>query len=205
MISKIDKKTNRIVVREYVFKKFLFILLEITFLYFLFKTFFPNIFKFSDKNFKIVLVGILIFIIYRSYKDFSKKVDYLDTTDLIYEISKKEDGKERLYRFMMLYSETIDKSKLKIDILKSFTPIPIIVFFLGVLWNSDISILGVSFTFLDNIKNFSASSAQILVLIMFITFFYYLYSFSSAWSTYKSAIKYYYEFKYEYDTFQKEK
>lgn len=194
------RKINRQVTIKRVLLNTIFTIFVLFFLYSLFNTFFPNIVSVGNKHFKIVLLVVFIYLVFKSYRDYCRIMEHLELSDLIREIKREDNAENRLYYFMMFESGIIDKTKVKIDILKSFTPVPFVIFLLGVLWDSKFKIITGEYSkFLDKLINFDISIEEIFILIMFLMIFYYAYSFRSAWLTYKSAIESFYKFKYEYD------
>ncbi|SMF69361.1 hypothetical protein [Paenibacillus barengoltzii] len=102
------------------------------------RTFFPDVSKFMlSVYFWLVYTIIVIGICYKEYKDFK---DFSKHLDLIYETKNEELSYAKLEKFAVWSGTFAEISKTKLDILKAFSPIPIIIFILGVYTNNNSSI-----------------------------------------------------------------
>lgn len=199
------KNENRIFVLKRVVLNLFIAVVGLILLYTLFNSFFPSQVSIKNTYFRITLMIIGIYLAVKNYYYYKNLLGVLERSDVIYKIKQNYNAKERLYYFVVFYSERIDQCKMKIDILKSLTPVPIMVFLLGILLNSDISNLGEGIeAFVDNIKNLNVSNEQVILFMVFLLMFYYLYEYRSAWMTYKDALKGYFAYKYEHDIYQGE-
>ncbi|MGR6896982.1 hypothetical protein [Rummeliibacillus sp. BSL5] len=196
MNIKDQRKINRTVSIQKVLQNALFTILILGFVYAMFSSFFPDIVNINNTIFRVVLFFIFIYLLFKNFNDYQKYVEHLNFKDSVARLKREDNAKEKLYFFVMEESKTIDTAKVKIDILKSFTPVPFMIFLLGVLWDSKLN-------FLEKLVEFDISIKETFILVMFIIIIYYIYSFRSVWVTYKSAIDAYYTFKYEYDIYKK--
>lgn len=184
-------------------------------MYFVFNNIMPKIVSLDNKVFIIIFILVVIYIIVKNYFSYKGLLVHLNRSDTIYKIMSKEDvvggrsPKDSFYYMSMLYAENLEVIKMKIDILKSLVPVPIIVLLLGLLLNSDANILvnEVLLTF-DNLKSMKFNNLnikEIMLLTIILLIFYYCYEFLKTWFYYKATLKAYYTYRYEYDILDNEK
>lgn len=205
--------------RNYVLKRVsINIVLSISILfimYFFFNDIIPKVVSFDNKVFKIFFILVIIYIVVRNYFSYKGLLVHLNRSDNIYEIKSEENviggrsPKSNFYYLSMLYAESLEVIKMKIDILKSLVPVPIIVLLLGLLLNSDTNILvkEILLTF-DNLKSMKFNNLnikEIMLLSIILLIFYYCYEFVKTWFYYKATLKAYYTYKCEYDFLENEK
>lgn len=183
-------------------------------MYFFFNDIIPKIVSLDNTFFKVFFIFVIIYIVVRNYFSYKGLLVHLNRSDNIYEIKSEENviggrsPKNNFYYLSMLYAENLEVIKMKIDILKSLVPVPIIVLLLGLLLNSDTNILvnEILLTF-DNLKNMKFNNLnikEIMLLSIIFLIFYYCYEFVKTWLYYKATLKAYYSYKFEYDVLEKE-
>lgn len=184
-------------------------------MYFFFNDIMPKIVSFDNKVFKIIFILVVIYIVVKNYFSYKGLLVHLNRSDNIYEIKSEGDlvgvssPRENFYYISMLYAENLEVIKMKIDILKSLVPVPVIVLLLGLLLNSDTNILvnEVLLTF-DNLKSMKFNNLnikEIMLLTIILLIFYYCYEFLKTWFYYKATLKAYYTYRCEYDILDSEK
>lgn len=141
----------------------------------------PATFKGIILNIKFIWVLIFIVIIYSLlvYKDFKKEHDILIATDKIYQCYREK----AIIEFKVLYSLFETKSKIaekKLDILKFFSPFPLLIYFLG-LYIDNKSVL---FKTID-IATYTIGINYILMYLGFGLIVLYLYSLIKVYLLYK--------------------
>ncbi|WP_256816044.1 hypothetical protein [Cytobacillus sp. Bac17] len=102
--------------------------------FFIYTSYSPIMFTLNEKKF--LWTGLFIFIIYRTISNFNFLKKSLDHYTFVSELKKNPYPRSELITVINSYKTIADKLKLYIDILKSFSPVPIIVFILGLLLNN---------------------------------------------------------------------
>lgn len=201
MLNREDaKKINRQVVLTRIGMNLLITIAGFIILYMFFNSMYPRFINFKNHLFVVAFRVLIVYVIIKNIINYKNLMEYLSRNYAIMEIRNSANAKDRFYFFALMYLEKLEISKTKLDIMKSLTPIPIIVFLLGVLIDIEFSILGEWLTTLINdVKSFNFNVKQSIILISFVLIFYYLNEYRSAWSAYKYNLREYYAFKYEYD------
>lgn len=208
------KKFNRNYVLKRVTINIVLSISSLFIMYFFFNDIIPKIVSLDNKVFKVFFIFVIIYIVVRNYFSYKGLLVHLNRSDNIYEIKSEENviggrsPKNNFYYLSMLYAESLEVIKTKIDILKSLVPVPIIVLLLGLLLNSDTNILvnEILSTF-DNLKNMKFNNLnikEIMLLSIIFLIFYYCYEFVKTWFYYKATLNAYYSYKFEYDVLEKE-
>ncbi|EJR80272.1 hypothetical protein [Bacillus cereus] len=84
-----------------------------------------------------VLLAVFLFLLFLAYNFYDAKRDLTGIPDFIDEVIKEEDNPiAELKSILVLCEQECDISKLKVDILKSISPIPLLVFFFGLIVDS---------------------------------------------------------------------
>lgn len=173
-------------------------------LYIVCNTFFPQIVNINESYFKIVVGVYLIYILYKSFHDYKSLLEYLNIKSLIsYAKTRREENETItiLGRHFGLTERWLEQSKIKLDLLKSFTPIPLVVFISSVLvqeeWKPAGWDINMSFAFklLGDIIDFKG----IIIISTFLFTAVYILIFIETWKRHKIHLSTYYELKYEYD------
>lgn len=146
------------------------------------KTFFPDVSKLMFSiYFWLVYVILVIGICYKDYKELK---DFSKHLDMIYETKKEKLSYAKLEKYAVWSGTFAEISKTKLDMLKTFSPIPIIIFILGVYTNNNSSI--------NNKINIFSTELLLGDLLMYlgvgipIFYFYFIYS---SFSTYKKHMR----------------
>ncbi|WP_236642460.1 hypothetical protein, partial [Paenibacillus sp. MAEPY2] len=146
------------------------------------KTFFPDVSKFMFSIYFWLVYAILIIGI--CYKDYKELKDFSKHLDMIYETKKEKLSYANLEKYAVWSGTFAEISKTKLDMLKTFSPIPIIIFILGVYTNNNSSI--------NNKINIFSAELLLGDLLMYlgvgipIFYFYFIYS---SFSTYKKHMR----------------
>ncbi len=208
------KKLNRNYVLKRVSINITLSIIVLLIMVFFFKDIMPKVVTFENRVFNIIFILLVISIVVKNYFSYKGLLVHLNRSDIISEI-KSADGvgggrppKDNLYYFSMLYAESLEVIKMKIDILKSLVPVPVIVLLLGLLLNSDTNILvnEVLLTF-DSLKSMNFNNLnikEIMLLTIILLIFYYCYEFLKTWFYYKATLKAYYTYRYEFDILDNE-
>lgn len=208
------KKLNRNYVLKRVSINITLSIIVLLIIVFFFKDIMPKVVTFENRVFNIIFILLVISIVVKNYFSYKGLLAHLNRSDIISEI-KSADGvvggrppKDKLYYFSMLYAESLEVIKMKIDILKSLVPVPVIVLLLGLLLNSDTNILvnEVLLTF-DSLKSMNFNNLnikEIMLLTIILLIFYYCYEFLKTWFYYKATLKAYYTYRYEFDILDNE-
>lgn len=147
----------------------------------------------------LIFVGILvlIYITYCTYK-ISKEIIYSMNFSLeLSDLKVVQDGESRLLSKYNLYSSFVEESKIRLDIYKSFTPLPIVVFLLGILIKWDFKRVSQHF---ENILNFKLELNYILSGTIFIVGIWYVISYRRCWVYHKNLLRRYTEVKTAYES-----
>lgn len=164
-------------ISSFISKMFLMIIVS-----YLGKTFFPDVSKLMFSiYFWLVYVILVIGICYKDYKELK---DFSKHLDMIYETKKEKLSYAKLEKYAVWSGTFAEISKTKLDMLKTFSPIPIIIFILGVYTNNNSSI--------NNKINIFSTELLLGDLLMYlgvgipIFYFYFIYS---SFSTYKKHMR----------------
>jgi len=158
--------------------------------------FYPH---FISKDNYLVMVLLIIFVIglifscIKTYKDI---VADLNANNFIREQKKTDDAIERMLRGMNHYGQFVEEYKMKIEIHKAVTPIPILVFILGIVirWDSDVIKAA-----LNDFIGLELTYDYVIGGILVFSGIWYIYSYKKCWEKYKFSLKRYYSYKNEYD------
>ncbi|MGQ4678633.1 hypothetical protein ACL9RQ_006440 [Paenibacillus polymyxa] len=102
------------------------------------KTFFPDVSKFMFSFYFWLIYSIIVIgICYKNYKEI---IDFSKHMDLIYETKKEKLSYAKLEMYAVWSGTFVEITKTKLDLLKTFSPIPIIIFILGLYTNNNSSI-----------------------------------------------------------------
>lgn len=110
----------------------------------------------------------------------------LDIITHIREIkANKENAKGTLKHFINTYSMSMDREKLKLDLLKSFSPIPVFVFICGIIFSANSEIVNILLNTSDplTLGVFSLKTTVLVIIILFIIV--YIFNIFKAWDRYK--------------------
>ncbi|MGM1048141.1 MAG: hypothetical protein ACQEXX_18640 [Bacillota bacterium] len=132
---------NSYAIRAYLFKasiSFMFKIFLMMVVARLGKFFFSNLFEFIfSTQFWLMYILLLIGMCYKDYLDIK---EYLEDRKTISEIKKEKFAYATLEAYAIEAAAFSEISKTKLDIFKSLSPIPLIVFLLGIYTNSNASI-----------------------------------------------------------------
>ncbi|MGG4095308.1 hypothetical protein [Paenibacillus lautus] len=150
--------------------------------FYLGKTFFPDVSKFMLSIYFWLVYAILVTGI--CYKDYKELKDFSKHLDMIYETKKEKLSYAKLEKYAVWSGTFAEISKTKLDMLKTFSPIPLIIFIMGVYANNNSSI--------NNKINIFSVELLLGDLLMYlgvgipIFYFYFIYS---SFSTYKKHMR----------------
>lgn len=154
------------------------------------RLFFPDIAKFFINYYFWVVY--LLFVIGLCYKDYKDIKDYSEHLDMIYQTKKEKMSHAKLDKYSVWASVFAEIHKTKLDMLKTFSPIPIIIFILGIYVNNSTSI--------SNQLSLFSIELKLGDLLMYsgigipVFYFYFIYS---TFTTYKKHMRKYMDFKGE--------
>ncbi|GAB1157127.1 hypothetical protein YWY31_31520 [Paenibacillus illinoisensis] len=146
------------------------------------KTFFSDVSKFMFSTYFWFIYAILVIGI--CYKDYKELKEFSKHLDMIYETKKGKLSYANLEKYAVWSGTFAEISKTKLDMLKTFSPIPIIIFILGVYTNNNSSI--------NNKINIFSTELLLGDLLMYlgvgipVFYFYFIYS---SFYTYKKHMR----------------
>ncbi|MGX4668405.1 hypothetical protein JNUCC74_04220 [Cerasibacillus sp. JNUCC 74] len=92
---------------------------------------------------------------------------------------------------------------MKIDMLKSLAPLPILVFILGLIIEDKLFKM-LNLTSFKSLSLSNLTIEQITVMIVIAFLFYYIYDFRTAWVRYKEILADYYRYKQKLEDYKRE-
>lgn len=202
------RKFNKKFVLKKAFTEILIGSVILLLMYFFFKNIMPKVVNIENEAFRIVILIVSIYLLVKKYTTSKHLLVYLNRSDFISELKSQikrgtltnKNSTESFYFYFLYYAEKLEAIKVKIDILKSFVPIPVIVMLLGLFLNLDTNNLSNYITsILQNIKNMNLNIKEFMLLTILVLIFYYCFEFLRTWFNYKASLEAYYKFKYEYD------
>ncbi|MDP1394438.1 hypothetical protein Q8G28_13565 [Lysinibacillus capsici] len=158
---------------------------------------YPKIFSFENSFFKYGCVLVALYILYSTFKISSQFVYSINFSRLLFELKRENDGEERLLSAYNSYSNYIEENKLRLDIYKSFSPIPIVVFSLGILIKWDFNKLSVYF---ENVLNFKLELNSIIGGVILLLGIWYIISYRKCWAYHRNLLRRYAEVKTAYES-----
>ncbi|MFJ8518987.1 hypothetical protein [Lysinibacillus xylanilyticus] len=158
---------------------------------------YPKIFSFENSFFKYGCLLVAIYILYSTFKISSQAVYSVNFRREIFDLKRETDGEVKLLSRYNNYSNYLEENKLRLDIYKSFSPIPIVVFSLGILIKWDLNKLSLYF---ENILNFKLELNSIIGGVIFLLGIWYIISYSKCWAYHKNLLRRYAEVKTAYES-----
>lgn len=193
MKSKVTLKLLSIVYLNNYFIPTILILLVIKSL----SNWYPNVVNLNNSYFVFGFILIIFYIAYCIYK-ISKEIVYSTNFSIeLGELKRVDDGELRLLSRYNLYSNFLEENKVILDIYKSFSPIPIVVFLLGILIKWDFKKLSLYF---ENILNFKLELNFIIGGTILLFGVWYVISYRKCWVYHKNLLRRYTEVKTAYES-----
>lgn len=158
--------------------------------------FYPNFI--SKENYLVIVLLVIcgISLVISCIKTYKDTVADLKANTFIREQKRTDDAIIRMLRGMNHYEKYIEEYKMRIEIHKAITPIPILVFILGIVitWDSadfkevlnDLIVLQITYDY-------------VVGGILVFSGIWYVFSYKNCWEKYKFSLKRYYLYKNEYD------
>lgn len=139
-------------------------------------------------NWKSVLAIIIIpaiIIFFEGKKYYKDLFSLMNVYTHIHDIKKRSNPKGNLRKQINIFTMSIERSKLLLDLLKSFSPIPIIVFIFGIIFSTNNAVILSLINTHDalTVGLFSIKTVISIIIILFITF--YLLAIISTYERYK--------------------
>ncbi|MHC5530548.1 hypothetical protein [Priestia megaterium] len=123
---------------------------------------------------------ILIYLIYKSYKYYKELNGILNIHTHIENIEQRDNPKGELKKMINTHNMMLDRFKLKLDLLKSFSPIPIIVFISGLFVSSQFDTKLTPWVFSTVL---SGKSLYTITMVMFVAW--YIVTIRITWNNYE--------------------
>jgi hypothetical protein len=142
----------------------------------------------------IVAVIIFIYIAFQSVKYYKDLKNFYNIKTHISEINKRDNPKGALKGMINTHTMMLERFKMKLDLLKSFSPIPIIVFISGIFINIDIK-TGI----IPWIAEPTISTKSIFALFMMLFIIWYSVSLITTWDKFKTLQFRNLQYQNEYD------
>ncbi len=158
---------------------------------------YPKIFSFENAFFKYSCILIATYILYSTYKIASHVVNNVNFKSKLWDLKRVSNGEVRLLSIYNDYNNYIEENKLRLDIYKSFSPIPIVVFSLGILIKWDFKKLSLHF---ENILNFKLELNTIIGGVILLLGIWYIISYRKCWAYHKNLLRRYAEVKTTYES-----
>lgn len=159
---------------------------------------YPKFFSFENLFFNFGCLFVLLYIIYSTYKISSEAVYSVNFKTELSDLKREQHkGEIKLLSIYNRYSNYIEENKLRLDIYKSFTPIPIVVFLLGILIKWDFNKLSLHF---ENILNFKLELNYIIGGTILLIGVWYVISYRKYWVYHKNLLRRYTEVKTAYES-----
>ena len=155
---------------------------------------FKDVFNIKSGSFKFALSVILIVMLYKGINRYKGFMEGTGRSDLLFKAKSEPQSKVKLERYLLFYEESIEIQKQKLNNLKVFSPIPIII--VSVEYFTNVFSLNVMKLF-SNITSFNLEfdKSEWLALVLFGVVIYYANIYITTWQRYKSSIYGYYEVK----------
>lgn len=144
--------------------------------------------------FIIVAIIILIYLAFQSFKYYKELKTFYDIKTQISGIKDRVNPKGALKGMINTHTMMLERFKLKLDLLKSFSPIPIVVFISGVFINIDIN-TGI----IPWITEPTISTKLIFGLLMMLFIIWYIVSLIVTWDKFKTIQFRNLQYQNEYD------
>ncbi|KYZ65886.1 hypothetical protein, partial [Bacillus sp. GZT] len=129
----------------------------------------------------VVVISALFIYFFDTRKYYEELESLLNIVSHIRDLKDSPNARGEIKVFINNYNINIERAKLLLDLLKSFSPIPIIVFLSGLLLNTDLK----NFTFLfDDLSSISYYKTAYLIAIM-VLFIVYMAKIFKTWDRYK--------------------
>ncbi len=191
MKSKINKKVAFTKTIKYCASNFILMTCILTALFIASIQYIPQ--KNLEDCIAIVFIASIGFGLYKWRSKYLSLISWLEFKDYLYDLSGKDPvvAKQSLEKGLISSKSMVDRYKMQLDILKSISPIALIVFLLGIIVNNQNQV-----TFVKIIKKFKLESItsldliQFLYIILVIIIGYYIYSFREAWIKFYESLKY---------------
>lgn len=113
------------------------------------------------------------------------------------DLKSATDGEVILLSIYNDYNNFIEENKLRLDIYKSFSPIPIVVFSLGILIKWDFNKLNI---YSENILDFKLEINSIIGEIILLLGIWYIISYEKYWLYHRNLLRRYAEVKTAYES-----
>ncbi|MRC18368.1 hypothetical protein GH866_22500 [Bacillus thuringiensis] len=127
-----------------------------------------------------VISGLCIYL-FDTRKYYIELKSLLDVISHIRELKNSFNARGEIKRFINTYNMNIERAKLLLDLLKSFSPIPIIVFLSGLLLNAEFKKITSALNNLSNISNYKT----IYLVAIIVLFIVYMTMIFKTWDRYK--------------------
>lgn len=124
---------------------------------------------------------MFLYLLYQSHKYYKDLKGLLDINTHISEINQGENPKSKHQQMINTHNMMLERCKLKLDLLKSFSPIPIVIFISGIFVNSD---AGMELIYFQLETLFSIESIYTTVVALFLVW--YINSIRTSWDKYKT-------------------
>lgn len=120
---------------------------------------YPNIINFENLFYIYGCLLVALYILYSTFKISSHAVYSVNFSKRLSDLKSATDGEVILLSIYNDYNNFIEENKLRLDIYKSFSPIPIVVFSLGILIKWDFNKLNI---YSENILDFKLEINSII-------------------------------------------
>lgn len=160
---------------------------------------YPKIFSFENSHFKYGCLFVVVYILYSTYKIASHVIDNVNFKGELRDLKRDSNGKEILFSMYNDYYCYIEENKLRLDMYKSFSPIPIVVFSLGIIIKWDLNKLSLYF---ENILNFKLELNTIVGGVIILLGIWYIISYRKCWAYHKNLLKGYAALKTTYESLE---
>ncbi|WP_139114502.1 hypothetical protein [Lysinibacillus xylanilyticus] len=158
---------------------------------------YPKIINFENSFFRYGCLLVALYILYSTFKISSHAVYSVNFSKRLSDLKRANDGEVMLLSIYNDYNNFIEENKLRLDIYKSFSPIPIVVFSLGILIKWDFNKLSVYF---ENILNFKLELNSIIGGVILLLGIWYIISYRKCWAYHRNLLRRYGEVKTAYES-----
>lgn len=201
-----EKRTNRITALKKAGINIIGGVCLVAILIIIFKNFFPDFLSLKNKIFQYFLSFLFVFIVYKNFVYYKKIVKFLDDSSYLRKKKRECDSREYiklLNSAIMNCNHFKEVIKMKIDILKSLAPLPVLVFILGLIIEDKLFKI-LNLTFSNSISLSNLTIEQITVMIVIASLFYYIYEFRTTFVRYKEIVADYYRYKERLEDYKSE-
>lgn len=185
-----EKKIRRQVILSRIAFDWLFSFIVGGIIFFLLNKVFPEYVSFEKEMFKNFLWLLVIFMMYKSIRKYQRDFKTLEDSDYLFKVKNEKDGLEKLKGILLTVNYRFEINKERLNILKTFSPIPIIIvvaeYFLSFIQSNLTNILSFHLDFSVN---------EWFTIAFVIGFLYYIYQFKKTWELHISLSKEIYDIK----------